>query len=173
MTARILTVLSATVFAITAIPAAAENTSPAKAAATGTPKIEFNATTYNFGKVNMGELIRHEFVFTNVGTAPLEILEVKPGCGCTTAGAWDKVVQPGKTGVIPLQFNTANYGGSVAKSTTVTCNGRAAAPSPTSIRSRRLSQVPRCSMPWAKAWPKSAPCEPASRPTPMAMTWMP
>ena len=73
-------------------------------------------------KVSSGEVVKHEFVFTNIGTATLEIKDVRPGCGCTTAGTWDKLVEPGKTGKIPLQFNSANFGGAVLKQATVTCN---------------------------------------------------
>jgi len=86
------------------------------------PKIQFAELAYDFGKVSSGELVKHTFVFTNIGTATLEIKEVRPGCGCTTAGTWDKEVEPGKTGSIPLQFNSANFGGIVMKQATVTCN---------------------------------------------------
>ena len=86
------------------------------------PKIQFAELVYDFGKVGSGELVKHTFVFTNIGTATLEITDVRPGCGCTTAGTWDKEVEPGKTGSIPLQFNSANFGGTVAKQATVTCN---------------------------------------------------
>jgi hypothetical protein len=92
------------------------------AGATPNPAIEFASTVFDFGKVNQGELVKHEFVFTNTGTATLEITDVKPGCGCTTAGTWDKLVEPGKTGIIPLQLNSANFGGKISKSATVTCN---------------------------------------------------
>ena len=40
---------------------------------------------------------------------------MRPGCGCTTAGEWTKTVEPGKTGNIPIQVNTANFNGPVAK----------------------------------------------------------
>ncbi len=86
------------------------------------PKIQFAETTFNFGKVQTTDKPQHEFVFTNTGAAVLEITDVRPGCGCTTAGAWDRQVQPGKTGKIPLQFNPANFSGPVTKSATVTCN---------------------------------------------------
>jgi len=86
------------------------------------PKISFATTAHDFGKINSGQPVRHDFIFTNTGTATLDILEVKPSCGCTTAGAWDKKVEPGKTGVIPLQFNPTGFGGAIAKSATVTCN---------------------------------------------------
>ena len=89
---------------------------------TSGPRIEFATNVFNFGKVSSGEVVRHDFVFTNVGDATLEIKDVRPGCGCTTAGTWDKQVEPGKTGTIPLQLNSANMGGAVTKSATVTCN---------------------------------------------------
>ena len=47
---------------------------------------------------------------------------VQPQCGCTTAGEWTKQVEPGKTGSIPIQFNTVGYNGPVFKQVTVTCN---------------------------------------------------
>jgi len=89
---------------------------------TAGPRIEFGGTVFDFGKTNAGEVVRHDFVFTNTGTATLEIKDVRPGCGCTTAGSWDKTVEPGKTGAIPLQFNSTGFGGSVTKSAIVICN---------------------------------------------------
>ena len=94
---------------------------PGTAAPAG-PRAQFDATTFNFGRVKSGDVVRHDFVFTNTGSATLQVLEVKPGCGCTTAGAWDRTVEPGKTGKIPLQFNSTGFGGPVSKSATVTCN---------------------------------------------------
>jgi len=86
------------------------------------PHISFAATNFDFGQVTCGEPVKHNFIFTNAGTAVLEITEVKPGCGCTTAGEWDRLVPPGRTGTIPLQFNSAGLGGAVAKTATVSCN---------------------------------------------------
>ena len=99
------------------------NTAPATIAG---PKIQFAETVHDFGKVTSGDVVRHDFVFTNLGTATLEIKDVRPGCGCTTAGNWDKLVEPGKTGAIPLQFNSAGFGGTVTKSAAVICNARTA-----------------------------------------------
>ena len=86
------------------------------------PHIQFDSLIYDFGKVGSSELVKHSFTFTNTGKSTLEIIDVRPGCGCTTAGTWDKKVEPGKTGVIPLQFNSAGFGGPVTKQATVTCN---------------------------------------------------
>jgi hypothetical protein len=93
----------------------------------GAPRIQFAATSFDFGKVLPTDKPMHEFVFTNVGTALLEITDVHPGCGCTTAGTWDRQVEPGKTGKIPLSFNPANFNGTVSKGATVTCNDPAQA----------------------------------------------
>ncbi len=86
------------------------------------PRIGFGSTVFDFGKVKPGEVVKHLFVLTNTGSATLEITDVTPSCGCTTAGAWDRRIQPGKTGAIPLQFNSGGFSGMVSKSATVTCN---------------------------------------------------
>lgn len=86
------------------------------------PKIKFANTVHDFGRISGGDITKCDFVFTNVGDKTLEITDVRPGCGCTTAGAWTRQVEPGKTGTIPLQFNSANFHGAVTKTATVTCN---------------------------------------------------
>lgn len=86
------------------------------------PRIVFAQTSYDFGKVESGELVKYSFGFTNAGNQTLQISEVRPGCGCTTAGNWDKEVAPGKTGTIPIAFSSAGYGGMVQKTISVTCN---------------------------------------------------
>ncbi|PWU09941.1 MAG: hypothetical protein C5B50_26460 [Verrucomicrobia bacterium] len=97
-------------------------TNPPTPATGPAPKIAFEHTSFDFGKVECGQPVKHSFIFTNVGDATLEVTDVHPGCGCTTAGAWDKKAEPGKTGLIPIQFNTSGYNGHVGKSITVTCS---------------------------------------------------
>jgi len=109
-------------FCLAQAPSPPVTKSAAGAPESSNPRIEFATPVYDFGKVSAGELVRHDFVFTNTGSALLEITDVRPGCGCTTAGTWDRQVKPGQTGVIPLQFNSANFDGAVTKSATVTCN---------------------------------------------------
>jgi hypothetical protein len=85
-------------------------------------KIQFAELARDFGRLSSGDVVRHDFVFTNTGTATLEITDVRPGCGCTTAGSWDRRVEPGKTGVIPVQFNSTGFNGTVSKTVIVICN---------------------------------------------------
>ncbi|MDC0268007.1 DUF1573 domain-containing protein [bacterium] len=86
------------------------------------PLIEFETPVYTFGTVQKGENIRHDFKFFNRGNQVLKIESVRPGCGCTTAGAWTKTVEPGGFGVIPIQLNTDRFKGPITKSVTVSTN---------------------------------------------------
>ena len=94
------------------------------AATAGGPRIQFENPTYDFGRAKGGEAVKHDFVFTNTGDALLEITGAQPSCGCTTAGDWSRKVEPGKTGIIPVQFNTGNYNGDVTKTVTVSSNDK-------------------------------------------------
>lgn len=88
------------------------------------PVLTFESTVFDFGRVDSGGSITHAFVFRNTGDQVLEITRVQPGCGCTTAGTWDKRVEPGAKGSIPLQFNAAGFSGRVTKTATVHSNDR-------------------------------------------------
>jgi hypothetical protein len=86
------------------------------------PKIKFEKMIWDFGKVTGGDTVKAEFIFTNIGERTLEVMDVHPGCGCTTAGDSTRKVEPGKTGVIPLQLNTTSLVGDVIKTAAVSCN---------------------------------------------------
>jgi hypothetical protein len=92
------------------------------------PKIQFNTPVYDFGKISAGEVVKYSFIFTNAGDQQLVITNVKPSCGCTAAGEWTREIEPGQTGTIPIQFNSANFGGPVAKMVTVVCNDKTQQP---------------------------------------------
>lgn len=75
---------------------------------------------FDFGRACAGEMVKHDFVFTNIGNALLEITGVHASCGCTTAGEWSKKVEPGRTGTIPIQFHSGSFAGPILKTVTVT-----------------------------------------------------
>ena len=85
------------------------------ALAAGQPKIKFKETAWNFGKVKQGEVLSHEFVFTNEGDATLVIQKVSTSCGCTAALVSADKIQPGKEGRVEIKFDTRGYGGPVSK----------------------------------------------------------
>jgi hypothetical protein len=105
----------------TATPVAA-TASVVSVAGTAGPKIVFATPVHDFGQIKGGAVVKHAYVFTNVGGATLEVTNVHASCGCTTAGEWTRQVAPGMTGSIPIQFNSGNFSGAVGKSITVTCN---------------------------------------------------
>ena len=97
---------------------------PAAAASTNVigPRMQFATPLYDFGRMKAGDPVKYTYLFTNTGDRLLLLNSVQPQCGCTTAGDWTKQVEPGQTGSIPIQFNTANYNGPVFKQVTVMCN---------------------------------------------------
>src|SRR3954469_2670165 len=88
------------------------------------PRIQFATPVYDFGKVASGTKVKHDFVFTNIGDATLEVTSVNPGCGCTTISEWTRKVEPGKTGIIPIQFDSNGYSSPVEKKPILTCNDK-------------------------------------------------
>jgi len=114
----LLAALLGTTSAGAAAEAPPQESSPTPAAPP--PRIVFEKLVHDFGEIKRGDAAKYSFIFTNTGAETLKVLEVRPGCGCTTAGNWEKEVAAGKTGSIPLQFNSSGFSGTVFKSATVT-----------------------------------------------------
>lgn len=81
--------------------------------------IKFKETEFDFGNNIQGKPITHEFFFTNTGTEPIILENVKASCGCTTPEWSKEPVMPGKTGSVKAQYNMSREG-SFRKSITVT-----------------------------------------------------
>ncbi len=91
----------------------------------GTPsamaKFKWEETTHNFGKIDQGKPVTTEFKFTNTGSTPLIISNVKGSCGCTIAKYTKEPIAPGKTGTVSATYNAAAMG-AFNKSVRVTAN---------------------------------------------------
>lgn len=70
-------------------------------------EFKFDKETFDFGKIPQGEPVKHDFKFTNSGSEPLIISEVKSSCGCTVPTYPKTPIQPGAEGVISVTFNAA------------------------------------------------------------------
>jgi hypothetical protein len=88
---------------------------------TGKPTMEVAEKILDFGVVTKGEVIKADFVIRNTGTAPLEITQVRPTCGCTVA-KHDRVIAPGATGTIHAEVETASFSGPNSKAVLVFSN---------------------------------------------------
>jgi hypothetical protein len=87
------------------------------------PEIKFENTTYDFGKIKEeGGKVSGKFVFTNVGNEPLELTNVRPGCGCTAANYTKGAIAPGEKGYIEATYNPYNRPGAFNKNIRVTTN---------------------------------------------------
>jgi hypothetical protein len=92
--------------------------------APGTAVLSFKTLEYNYGKITQGEVVTHEFVFTNSGKEPLTISNAQGSCGCTVP-VWPKEpIAVGKTGVIKVTFNSAGKMGAQDKTVTLTSNNK-------------------------------------------------
>ena len=86
------------------------------------PKIVFETTEHDFGKVIDGEIVSYSFEFTNKGNGDLIITSVDADCGCTVAEYPEKPVKPGEKGYVDLQFDSKHRQGFNHKTATVLTN---------------------------------------------------
>jgi hypothetical protein len=69
-------------------------------------EFHFAKTTVNLGKVKSGVTLSQEFAFEVRGSEPVEIVEVRPGCGCVQSDLKQKSLGPGEKGTLALKVNT-------------------------------------------------------------------
>lgn len=86
------------------------------------PKIVFETTTHDFGRVVQGERVTYGYKFKNEGTKDLLIVKVNATCGCTVIDFPDKPIPPGEGGVLHVTFNSTAKKGYQNKKVTVMAN---------------------------------------------------
>jgi hypothetical protein len=74
-----------------------------------------------FGDVPKGEMLEHDFVVKNTGSADLMITDVKPACGCTLQ-RFDKLIKPGAEGKVHLSVDTRSFQGPISKTALIMTN---------------------------------------------------
>lgn len=91
------------------------------AALKAVPHVALDSAIGDLGEVVKGESATHSFVIRNDGSAPLEISDVRPACGCTVAN-YDDVIPPGGSGTITATLDTTTVRGGASKSISVFTN---------------------------------------------------
>lgn len=70
------------------------------------PEMKMTETKHNFGFIRQGEIVTHEFAFTNIGDEPLIISNAEVECTCTTVDFPKQPIMRGGKGVIKVTFDT-------------------------------------------------------------------
>lgn len=86
-------------------------------------EFKFNEEKHDFGKIPKGTPVTTIFEYTNVGTEPLILTEVRPTCGCTIADYTKTPVQKGQKGTIKITYNAA-VASPFSKTIVVTSNAK-------------------------------------------------
>ena len=84
--------------------------------------IAFEVYEHNYGELDYGGDGTCTFTFTNKGTEPLILTNVRASCGCTTPSWTRDPIQPGEKGEIKVKYNTLIQG-SFNKVVSVNSNG--------------------------------------------------
>ena len=87
-----------------------------------TSKLKLNLSQYDFGSVEEGKVVETKISFKNEGKAPLIISDVKTSCGCTAALLSSKLLQPGESGNVKIELDTANREGKLTRTVTIYSN---------------------------------------------------
>ncbi len=83
--------------------------------------ISFNEIVHDFGQIQEdGGLVSYDFGFTNTGSIPLIIQNVKASCGCTSPNWTKDPIISGSTGFVKATCNPTGRPGTISKSMSVT-----------------------------------------------------
>ncbi len=91
-------------------------------AAARKPTMDFKDTVHDFGTIHEREIVEYEFSFTNNGKTPLIINSAIGSCGCTVPSYPHDPVEPGKTGIMKVTFNSAGKSGHQEKTVSIHTN---------------------------------------------------
>ncbi len=77
--------------------------------------ISFPVTEFDFGEIQEGDKITHEFAFKNTGKEPLVISKAQGSCGCTVPDWPREPIPVGGEGIIKVQYDSRGKGKTVAE----------------------------------------------------------
>jgi len=86
------------------------------------PKLEFDEKIFDFGEITEGDIIKHNFTFTNNGKSNLSIEKATASCGCTKPSFPFIDIKPGETGYIGVTYNSVSKDGPQKPTITVFSN---------------------------------------------------
>lgn len=79
------------------------------------PRLTLPSKSIDLGVSSPGDKPSGFFMLRNTGSAPLNIIEIKPSCGCTVARLDKKVIKPGGSVKVMVAIDTGGKTGRYAK----------------------------------------------------------
>lgn len=89
--------------------------------------MKWESETHDFGDLEKGKPVTHQFTFTNTTKETILLTSVKPSCGCTAANYTKTPIKPGEKGMVEATYNAASPG-NFQKTITVTTSEEGATP---------------------------------------------
>ena len=91
---------------------AALNAHPIRAQGQGWAEKMFQqGLAHEFGVVPKGSQLLHRFPITNIYAVRMEITQIQPGCGCVSAVASKRFLEPRETGTIDVSMDAKRFDG--------------------------------------------------------------
>ena len=87
-------------------------------------EIRFEKTEHNLGRIQQGEKVGYNFMFTNIGEASLLIQDASASCGCTVPKYSREPIAPGERGSVEVVFDSSGRMGKQSKKVTLKTNGK-------------------------------------------------
>jgi len=75
------------------------------------PVIHIPMPNHDFKELVQGDVTKHAYPILNKGDKDLEILEVKPSCGCTAGKLTKQTIPPGDTAFLEITFDSEKFYG--------------------------------------------------------------
>lgn len=79
-----------------------------------TSTLEIYPAVHDFGDIEFGEIVSHEFTIVNNRSVDLEIGRIATSCACTSAEVDRKVIGPGEEATLTVVYDSAAMGRSHA-----------------------------------------------------------
>jgi len=92
-----------------------------------TSGIKWDKDTHDFGELEKGKPVAHQFTFVNTSKETILLTNVKASCGCTATNYTKTPIKPGEKGMVEATYNAAAPG-NFNKTVTVTTSETNAAP---------------------------------------------
>jgi hypothetical protein len=100
-----------------------------------TSAIKWEKDTHDFGDLEKGKPVSHQFSFVNTSKETVLLTNVKASCGCTATNYTKTPIKPGEKGMVEATYNAAAPG-AFNKTVTVTTSEANASPKVLTIKGK-------------------------------------